>query len=84
VGEKERFEDDGCERVDFEEGNGGGGENAQGGFVFNFVFQREAHEWGALTPIPPSAEPASPTGADHEAKEQLHLDQNGLTFPAKR
>lgn len=84
MGEKGRFEGDGCEGVDYEEGKGGGGEDVQRGFVFNFVFQREARERGALTPIPPSAEPASPTGADHEAKEQLHLDQNGLTFRAKR
>lgn len=58
VGEKGRFEDDSCERVDYEEGNGGGGEDAQRGFVFNFAFQRKAHERGALTLIPPSAEPA--------------------------
>jgi hypothetical protein len=37
-----------------------------------------------LTPVPPSAEPASPTGADHEAREQLHLGRNGVIFPAKR
>jgi hypothetical protein len=66
VWEKGRFEDDGCERVDYEEGNGGGGEDAQRGFVFNFAFQREAHERGALTLIPPSAEPA---WVDYEAKE---------------
>jgi hypothetical protein len=45
-------------RVDYEERNGGGREDAQRGFVFNFAFQREAHERGALTLIPPSAEPA--------------------------
>lgn len=83
MGEKERFEGDGCEGAAYEEGKGGGGEDAQGGFIVNFAFQREAHEQGALTPIPPSAEPASLTGADHEVKEQLHLDQNGLTFRAK-
>jgi hypothetical protein len=83
VGEKGRFEGDGCEGVDFEEGKGDSAEDAQGGFLLNLAFQREAHERGALTPIPLSAEPASPTGADHEAKGQLHLDQNGLTLCAK-
>jgi hypothetical protein len=83
VGEKERFEGDDCEGVDYEEGKGSGGKDAQGGFLFNFAFQHEAHERGDLTLIPPSAEPASPPGADHEAKEQLHLDQNSLTFRAK-
>jgi len=55
VGEKGRFE-----------GDGGGREDAQGGFIFNFAFQREAHERGALTLIPPSAEPA---WVDYEVKE---------------
>ena len=84
MGEKWRFEGDGCERVDYEEGKGGGGEDTQGGFLLNFGFRREARERGALTPVPPSAEPASPTEADHEAREQLHLGRNGVIFPAKR
>jgi hypothetical protein len=40
-------------------------ENSSSSLTFSAKFR----EWGALTPIPRSAEPASPTGADHEAKE---------------